>query len=161
MARGVDRRRIFVDDDDFETYKRLLGFVVERQGWRLLSFCLMPNHVHLLIQTPDPNLGNGMQLLHGQYARAFNQRHSRVGHLFENRFASPLITNEGNLVRTVRYIVQNPVAARLCDKPEEWPWASHKAVAAKKVPDWLAHPYLCEVLDGIIGAVDYAKLVSA
>src|SRR3954452_6470265 len=82
-ARGVDRRRIFVDDQDYETYTRLLAGVVERQGWYLLSYCLMPNHVQLLIETPDPNLGNGMQWLHSRYALAFNLRHARSGHLSE------------------------------------------------------------------------------
>src|SRR3954449_3655860 len=160
MARGVDRRRIFVDDEDFERYKRLLGYVVERTGWRVLCFCLMPNHVHLLIETPQTNLGSGMQILHGRYARTFNERHDRVGHLFENRFASPLITSEGDLIRTVRYIVMNPVAAKLCDEPERWQWGSHEAVAARRAPRWVAHRHLVNRLRGIIGAADYATLVA-
>src|ERR1051325_6327587 len=93
-ARGVDRRRTFVDDEDYETYTKWLATVVRRQGWHLLCFCLMPNHVHLLVETPETNLGNGMQLLHGQYALAFNRRHDRTGHLFETRYKSPLVNSD-------------------------------------------------------------------
>src|SRR2546423_11038050 len=83
MARGVDGRRIFVDDHDYERYTGLLGDVVRRQGWHLLCYCLMPNHVHLMIETPEATLANGMQWLHSRYALAFNRRHGRKGHLFE------------------------------------------------------------------------------
>jgi REP element-mobilizing transposase RayT len=61
IARGVDRRRIFADSEDYETYMRLLATVTRRQGWHLLCYCLIPNHVHLMIETPETNLANGMQ----------------------------------------------------------------------------------------------------
>src|SRR3954464_10924514 len=83
MARGADRRRIFVDDDDYRAYTRLLATVTRRQEWRLLCYCLMPNHVHLLIEVPETNLGNGMQWLQSRYALEFNARHHRSGHLYE------------------------------------------------------------------------------
>src|SRR3954462_10792595 len=89
MARGADRRRIFVDDEDYRAYIRLLATVVRRQGWNLLCYCLMPNHVHLLIETTEANLGNGMQWLQSRYALEFNARHHRVGALYEARFRSP------------------------------------------------------------------------
>src|SRR5689334_17674881 len=91
MARGVDRTTIFLEEDDFERYTKLLGYVVDRQRWRLMAYCLMPNHVHLLIETPKPNLGNGMQLLQGRYARAFNEKYGRKGHRFETRYLSPMV----------------------------------------------------------------------
>jgi putative transposase len=159
IARGVDRRRIFVDEQDWLAYLRLLAMVVERQGWHLLCYCLMPNHVHLLIETPTTNLGNGMQLLHGQYARAFNARHKRKGHLFETRYLSPLVDGRG-LARTAAYIVANPVAAGLCRDAAGWRWGSHAAVVRPdRAPSWLAH----DLLAGKLAAAGkpYDELVAA
>src|SRR4051812_27296774 len=114
MARGVDRGRIFVDSPDYELYTRLLATVTRDQGWHLLSYCLMPNHVHLMIETPDTNLGKGMHWLQGLHATAFNARHAKNGHRFETRFKSPVVTSDEAFVRLVGYITANPVAARLC-----------------------------------------------
>ena len=82
-ARGNDRRAIYLDDGDRAAYLAMLGRVVVMKGWRCLAYCLMDNHVHLLIETPEPNLGSGMQRLHGLYAQSHNERHGRSGHLFQ------------------------------------------------------------------------------
>jgi len=161
IARGVDRRRIFVDDTDYERYTGLLATVVRRQGWHLLCYCLMPNHVHLLIETPETNLGNGMQWLQSRYALAFNERHVRVGHLFEAPYKSPLVTTDQQLVTTVGYIVANPLAAALCRRVTDWPWGSHAAVCASEpAPRWLAHERLMGILEAITGSRCYAELVA-
>lgn len=159
-SRGVDRRRTFVDEEDYRRYTALLGEVVRRKGWHLLCYCLMPNHVHLMIETPDTNLGSGMQWLHSCYARAFNQRHGRSGHLFEERFKSPKVRSEGRFVRLVGYIVVNPLVARLCGRAEDWPWASHaRIVHERPLPSWIAHPRLLEHLEAMTGSECYAELV--
>jgi putative transposase len=160
-ARGVDRRRIFVDDEDYETYTRLLGLVAKRQGWHLLTYCLMPNHVHLLIETPETNLANGMQWLQSQYALSFNRRHGRTGHLFECRYHSPLVRDEHALVETAGYIIVNPVAASLCHSASEWKWGSHAAVCAwdEPLPSWLAHHRLHSRLFELSGTSCYADMV--
>src|SRR5689334_15226266 len=98
-ARGVERRLIFGDDDDRRLYLRLLQGVAAKFRWRLLGYCLMPNHVHLLIETREPNLGRGMHSLHGVYAQTFNERWDRVGHLFQSRFGSRWVTDEVQLAR--------------------------------------------------------------
>jgi REP element-mobilizing transposase RayT len=84
----------------------------------------MTNHVHLLIQTREPNLGRGMHMLHGLYAQMFNVKYSRVGHLFQNRFGSRAVGDETRLATVAQYIVDNPVAAGLCESREEWPWSA-------------------------------------
>lgn len=160
VARGVDRRRIFVDDEDYATYVRLLASVTVRQGWRLLAFCLMPNHVHLVIELPEANLGNGMQWLHSKYARHFNDRHHRVGHLFEAKFKSPLIKNEMALARTIGYVVANPVKAVLCQSADQWEWGSHSIrTQGRFVPRWIAHRRLLDRLEPIAGPTCYDDLV--
>jgi REP-associated tyrosine transposase len=161
FARGVDRRRMFVDDKDYGTYTRQLAMVTRRQGWHLLCYSLMPNHVHLMIETPETNLGNGMQLLHGRYALAFNRRHIRTGHLFEARYRSPMVETETAFVRLIGYIVANPVAAVLAKRAADWPWGSHRLVAANgSVPGWLAHERMLERLEGITGLRCYEDLVA-
>ena len=127
-ARGVERRSIFGDDDDRRLYLALLRGVIDKFRWRCLAYCLMPNHVHLLIETQEPNLGRGMHLLHGTYAQAFNTRWHRVGHLFQGRFGSRPVHDEVQLAVVLAYIGVNPVAARLCADPAEWPWSSHRAL---------------------------------
>lgn len=161
IARGVDRRRIFVDDDDYRTYVRLLGVVARRQGWNILCYCLMPNHVHVLIETPEPNLANGMQWLQARYARAFNDRYARTGHLFETRYKSPLVNTQDEFVRTLGYIVVNPVDAVLSPNARDWPWGSHATIAGGGRPTWLAHERALELLDSATGLDCYDALVDA
>ena len=160
IARGVDRRRIFVDDHDYETYTRLLAIATRRQGWHLLCYCLMPNHVHLMIEAPETNLGNGMQWLHSRYALAFNERHWRDGHLFSGPYKSPLVKTDEAFVRLIAYVAVNPVRARLCKRASDWRWGSHAAVTSTGgSPAWVAHRRLTHRLEGITGSRCYAELV--
>ncbi len=117
-ARGNNRRLLFIDDVDRDGYLGLLGKVVARQRWRCLSYCLMDNHVHMLIETPEPNLGDGMRLLHGDFARGHNRRHRTSGHVFQGRFGSKPLRSEGHLWTAAAYIAANPVDAGMCAEPE-------------------------------------------
>jgi REP element-mobilizing transposase RayT len=137
-ARGNRQQAIYLDADDRETYLRLLGQVAELRRWLCLAYCLMDNHVHLLIETPEGGLGRGMQLLHGLYAETFNKRHGRSGHLFQGRYGAVRIETEEQMLVTARYIARNPVEAGLCAEPDAWRWSSHAAVVgARAVPAWL------------------------
>jgi len=137
FARGVARQNIFVDDADRERYLALFDRTVSWMSWRCLTYCLMGNHMHFVIETPKPNLAPGMQRFHGEYAKRFNRRHERVGHLFEDRYKAEPIESDEQLFATVRYIVNNPVEAGLCDAPETWQWSSHAAILAGTAPRWL------------------------
>ncbi|HEV3002420.1 MAG TPA: transposase [Solirubrobacteraceae bacterium] len=137
FARGNDRQAIYRDDVDCRIYLSMLGRVVLRQQWRLLAFCLMRNHVHLLVETPRPNLAAGMQRLHSGYAQLHNERHGRVGHLFQGRYGSVRIEDDAQLWMTVAYIARNPVTGGLCERAEDWPWSSHAATLAGSAPRWL------------------------
>jgi putative transposase len=125
-ARGVERRLIFLDNQDRRLYLGLLGGVAKRLRWRVLAYCLMPNHVHLLIETEKPNLGRGMHLVHGQYAQSFNARYGRVGHLFQSRYGSRVVQDEWDLANVFAYVAVNPVAAALCLRPEDFEWSSYR-----------------------------------
>ena len=128
VARGNERRLIFVDDIDRERFLELLGGVAERYRWLVLSYCLMGNHYHVLVQTIGPNLARGMRQLNGVYAQWFNRRHVRVGHLFEGRYKAVLVQEGEHFERALRYVVRNPVRAGLTRCVDEWRWTSHGAM---------------------------------
>jgi putative transposase len=161
FARGNGRQAIYLDTADYTIYLNLLERVVGRQGWLCLAYCLMHNHVHLLLETPKPNLGEGMQRLHGTYGRRFNQRHRRVGHLFQGRYGAVSVTADEQLIAVVRYIALNPVEAALCGLPEQWPWNSMRRVLNGSAPSWFAVSRLFEYLsaDGAEPRDRYAELV--
>lgn len=97
---------------------------VQRYGWGLHAHCLMTNHFHMLVETPEPNLSEGMHRLNGGYARYFNDRYEVDGHLFDRRFGSRLIETDEDLAGVLDYIAYNPVEAGLCAHPWEWRWSS-------------------------------------
>jgi putative transposase len=137
FSRGAVRQPIFLDDFDRRRYLSLLARVIARTSWRCLSYCLMGNHMHLLIETPQPNLSRGMQRLHGVYGRAFNQRHAGAGHVFGARFGSNLVETDMELWVIASYIAMNPVEAGFCATPDAWPWSAHAAVVNRNWPRWL------------------------
>jgi REP-associated tyrosine transposase len=126
--RGHEKRAIFRDDVDRGEFIRTLLKVRGLCRWSVLSYCLLPNHYHLVLRTPNPDLARGMRQLNSSYAQAFNRRHERVGHVFQGRYQSRLIQGDDHLAATIRYVVLNPVAAGFCDRPENWPWSGHREV---------------------------------
>lgn len=137
-ARGVRQLPVFFDDVDFAYYVELLGRTAVRFGWLVPSYCLIPNHVHLLVFTPAGNLSQGIQWLHGTYAQWFNRRHGLRGHVFDGRFHSKLVEGEEYRLNVQRYIEMNPVWAGLCAHPAQWRWGSHRAIMGLTLaPAWL------------------------
>jgi putative transposase len=113
---------------------RLLGQVIRRFEWSCLTYCLMDNHYHLLLLTPEPSLGAGMGRLNGLFAQRFNLRHDRAGRLWGDRFFSLPLRRDSHLLEAVRYIAWNPVRAGLCASPEDWPWSGHRALLGLEPP---------------------------
>jgi putative transposase len=118
-ARGDRREDIFDDDVDRQGFVDTLAQVVEQFNWLCYAWCLMDNHYHLLIQTPDANLSKGMRQLNGVFTQASNRRHSRVGHLFQGRFKAIQVEEQTYLLELARYVVLNPVRAGMVKRPEE------------------------------------------
>ena len=123
VARGNNRALIFHADADRREYLRLLTAAARRKRWVLCAYCLMPNHVHLLIETPEPNLAAGMQWFHGHYGRYFNDRYQRVGHVFQGRYRSVRQETDTQFERVRAYIALNPVTAGLVRPGASYPWA--------------------------------------
>lgn len=161
-ARGNDRQVIYRDDLDRRRYLAMLGSVVALKDWRCLAYCLMDNHAHLLIETPQPNLASGMQRLHGRYALFHNARYDRVGHLFQGRYGSVRMRSDAQLWTVARYIARNPVKAGFCEHPDEWPWSSHAATLGSGAPPWLDVGRLLSYIDsGGDPTERYAELASS
>jgi putative transposase len=137
-SRGNARQDIVVDDRDRTLFLEKLAHVIDRLGWRCHAFCLMGNHYHLLVETPQPNLSRGMRQLNGTYTQAVNRRHQRVGHLFQGRFTAILVEKEAHLLELGRYVVLNPVRAKLVNHPRLWAWSSYRDTAGERIaPAWL------------------------
>lgn len=137
--RGDRRELIFLDDEDRAAFLKLLGREVQQQGWRLFAYCLMDNHYHLLVETPEPNLGRGMRRLNGVYTQTFNRRHGLVGHLFQGRYKAIVVDRDGYLLELCRYVVLNPVRAGMVEAAEQWAWSSYReTVGNMPPPAWLA-----------------------
>ena len=115
-ARGNERRRIFRDDADHEMFLATVGQCVEQHGLRLHGYCLMPNHYHLLLETPRGNLSRAIGWLQTAYTIRFNVRHQRSGHLFQGRFKAHLVEADAYAMTLLRYVHLNPV--RPLKRPE-------------------------------------------
>lgn len=102
--------------------------MVDRYGWRCHSYCILGNHYHLLVETPQPNLPAGMRQLNGVFTQRYNRRRNRCGHLFQARYKAVLVEAESHLLGSVRYIGWNPVRAGLCSEPAAWEWSSYPAM---------------------------------
>jgi REP element-mobilizing transposase RayT len=126
MARGVDRRPIFVDDHDRKRFLDQMRRYERELGAQILAYCLMGNHFHLAVKVAASTLGAFMQRLTGGYAATFNHRHGRVGHLFESRYKDKLCLDDRYLLTLIHYIHMNPVRAGLVSVPGDWPWSSFK-----------------------------------
>ncbi len=121
-------------DSDRVDFLECLRRALDRHEVRCLAYCLMPNHYHLLVETPDEGLSHGMRELNGRYSLRFNRRHRRDAHLFKNRFGAILQETDEQIVATLRYTARNPVEATLCAEPAEWPWSSSRALAGLERP---------------------------
>ncbi len=142
-SRGNAQANIFLDDVDRELFLKTLEDVIKRFGWLCHAYCLMDNHYHLMIETPQSNLCSGMRQLNGVYTQRFNRVHQRVGHVFQGRYKSILVERDVYLLELCRYVVLNPVRAKMVDEAGQWLWSSYAATAGVVVcPSWLSVRWL-------------------
>jgi len=126
MSRGNDKREMFLDDVDYARYLHLLERSAERFGVEVVAYCLMPNHVHLLVKPRSHPLSRMMQQLNSAYCGWFNRRHGRVGHVLQGRYKSQIVERGPSFLRVLRYIVMNPVAGGKVADPASWSWGSYQ-----------------------------------
>lgn len=136
-SRGDRREDIYLDDADRQAWLAVLGQVCKRFNWVIHAYCLMSNHYHLLVETPDANLSAGMRQLNGVYTQLSNRAHGKVGHVFQGRFKAIVVDKDNYLLELARYVVLNPVRAGMVKDVQDWPWSSYAAMVA---PAWLPSP---------------------
>lgn len=120
--------------------------------WLIHAYCLMDSHYHLLIETPDGNLSRGMRQLNGVYTQISNRHHGKVGHVFQGRYKGVLVQKENYLLELARYIVLNPVRARMVREAKDWPWSSYQQTAGMKSNEsWLTTEWLLSAFSNKLG----------
>ena len=133
-ARAVDGLGLFPTTADCFAFLALLRRVGERAGWKLSTWCLMGTHYHLVVYAPaEPRVSEAMQTLNSVYAREFNQRHGRRGHVFSERFTDTLAADDRHLDATVDYVLDNPVRAGLVRSADEWPWSGDETLRPRRL----------------------------
>ena len=123
--RATDSEVFFRAPADFRSLLDLLGVTVRWARWTLHDYCLMTNHLHLVVQTPLPTLPAGMRRLMSTYVEEFNLRYGRCGALVQGRYKSQLVDTDDYWSNCLQYVANNPVTAGLCTRPEDWPWSSY------------------------------------
>ena len=145
--RGNERKRIVRDDQDRERFLAIVGDMVEQYQVLCHAWVLMDNHYHLVLETPQANLSVAIRHVNGVYTQAFNRRHQRVGHLFQGRFNAILVQQEAYLLELCRYVVLNPVRAKMATRPNQWRWSSYRATSGEELaPPWLVTEWILEPL---------------
>lgn len=126
VLRGVNRDAVFLEDEDFERFLSVLRAVRDATGCRVLAYCLMTNHVHLVLRTTDEPVGLVLKRLGIRYAGWFNRKYGRVGHFFQDRFVSRPVEDDAYLLTVLRYVWNNPVKAGICERPQDYRWSSRR-----------------------------------
>lgn len=148
-ARGVQQSAIYLDDNDRSCFLELVGRTLIAGQARALTFCMMGNHYHLVLQTGAANLSALIQRINGAYSLGFNRRQGRCGHVFEGRFHAVHVDRDAYLLEVCRYVDLNPVRAGLCDSPVHWRWSGYRShVGFVASPPWLATAQLHGALTG-------------
>lgn len=163
-CRGNRRELIFRDRRDRLAWFIETERVCQRFHFIVHAFCQMTNHFHLLVETPEGNLGQGMRQLNSAYSQRFNRRHDLVGHVMQGRYKAILVQKETYLRELARYIVLNPVRAGIVDTPENWEWSSYRYTSGKKpAPSWMAIDWLlaCFDADQVTAQDAYRRFVMA
>jgi len=160
VTRGDGRRKLFHDTGHYERFTKGLEDEVQRSGWIVLAYCWMPNHVHALIQTPEPNLARGMQHWLSGYANWYAKRNRRTGHLYQGRYKAFLVEDARYYWTLSRYIHLNPChgSKPLASDPESWPHSSFPGYARKsKRVSWVAYDQLHTYWNASVGGKDPAR----
>jgi len=147
MNRGRRGEQVFERKDDYELFIEILQEAVQLFALRVSAFCLMPNHYHLLVQTPDANLSRCMRHINGVYTQRYNSGHSLDGQLFRGRYKAIVVPEDSYLLQLVRYVHRNPVRAGMVDKAEHYDWSSHQGyLCSARKWDWLHKQFILSML---------------
>jgi len=147
MNRGRRRENIFVQPDDYAAFLKIVRESADRWNVNVAAYCFLPNHYHLLLQTPEGNLARCMRHINGVYTQCFNRTHLQDGQLFRGRYKAVLVEADSHLLEVLRYIHRNPLNAGLIGQLDDYPWSSHTGyLSSSKQWDWLERETLLTML---------------
>jgi REP element-mobilizing transposase RayT len=132
LIRGINRQIIFEDDEDYQQYLEVLKEQKEKSGIEIYAYCLMSNHIHLLIKEGSEELGTVFKRIGASYVYWYNWKYNRRGHLYQDRFKSEEVQNDSYFLTVIKYIHQNPVKAGITKKLEQYPWCSYNEYVGEK-----------------------------
>ncbi len=142
-SRGNRRSNIYLDEHDYRTWLDLLSTTAARFDFIIHAFCQMPNHYHLVLETRQGRLSQGMRYLNGIYCQSFNKRHELTGHVVQGRYHALLIQKESHLLELARYVALNPIRAKLASNAADWHWSNHRyLLGIAPPPSWLETEWL-------------------
>jgi putative transposase len=143
MNRGRRSEAVFLDNNDYLMFLELLKEIKELWNVNIAAYCLMTNHYHILLQTPDSNISRAMRHLNSIYTQRFNKVHGLDGSLFRGRFKSVLVYDDSHLLELVRYIHKNPVKATMVKEIGDYKWSSYKGyISYSKAWEWLYKDFI-------------------
>jgi REP element-mobilizing transposase RayT len=148
IVRGNQRRKTFLNDGDYEAYLTRLGHYRRRYDYTIHAYCLMPNHVHLLVESSREPLAKFMQGLQQSYSQYFNLHHRKSGHVFQGRYKAIVCDKDEYLLQLIRYIHLNPVRAGMVKEPEKYLYSGHQAYLQGKASETIDPSKVLSVMGG-------------
>jgi putative transposase len=162
-SRGDRREDIYGGDEDRQAWLELFGKVCARFNWRCHAYCQMSNHYHVVIETPEGNLSQGMRQLNGVYTQYVNRTHDKMGHVFQGRYKAILVEKDSYLLELARYVVLNPVRVGMVKAAGDWPWSSYRAMAGEAAlapwlqTDWLLGQFSAQRKRAIAKYIEFVR----
>lgn len=137
ILRGINRQCIFEDRGDYQKFLSILQECKKISGFKLYAYCLMSNHVHLLLETGDEPLELIFRRIGSRYVYWYNAKYQRTGHLFQDRFRSEAVESTAYFLKAMRYILQNPMKAGIEPEPGTYAWTSYSSYTKAEIPDYI------------------------
>ena len=162
-SRGDRREAIYFDDDDRERWLDVFAQVCKRYNWVCHAWCQMSNHYHIVIETVEGNLSQGMRQLNGVYTQSINRKYQRVGHVFQGRYKAIIVEKESYLLELARYVVLNPLRAQMVQSLIEWRWSSYASMIGREAAaswlqtDWILSQFSPQRDRAISAYVDFVR----
>jgi len=158
MLRGINQQQIFEDEEDNKKFLEILGICKEISGFELYGYCLMGNHLHLLLKTVNEDLDLIFKRIGARYVYWYNWKYMRSGHLFQDRFKSEPISDDKYFMAALRYIHRNPLQANLCKTPDEYKWSSYRDYTGVRGVYGITDTELALQIAGLDGLKKYTNM---
>lgn len=161
MLRGNNRKNIFHKKEDYQLFLDAIRSAADAYNFKIHLYCLMTNHIHLVVEVGDIQISRIMQSLSSRYAKLHNKKYNKIGHLFQGRFKSKLISDDYYLMELCYYIHMNPIKAKLCQSLDEYHWSSHYSYKSQENTIWLVTDYICKIiLNHFDQAANYQEFIA-